>query len=188
MRFPIGRTRFANWGVKPLESSVTILAAAFDFRQVRLFGRGLADCAQPGAHAVAPVAKAERCGGNNHGGAGGYNANVRCDSVTLASGACPAHPSVVGPSATYAPRRVIHPEPRYDRRPIIHTPPVEKPTPWYPEVGGERPRPVCPVCSPVQPPWAVLPWDAPTPVELQVKLIQQVTDVISKGSLIDLFI
>jgi len=42
--------------------------------------------------------------------------------------------------------------------------------------------------SPIEPPWAVLPWNEPAKAPAQVKVVEFRTDIISKGSLIDLFI
>jgi hypothetical protein len=42
--------------------------------------------------------------------------------------------------------------------------------------------------SPVQPPWAQLPWHQPPKQIVQVKVVRPVTDIVTKGSLIDVFI
>jgi hypothetical protein len=45
-----------------------------------------------------------------------------------------------------------------------------------------------PTKSPIQPPWAVLPWQQPPKQIVQVKVIHRHTDIVTKGSLIDVFI
>ena len=103
------------------------------------------------------------------------------------------------PADSYATRRVIHPEPRYEARPVIHpTPryemrPVERSQPTNPDLipplaATCAPEPSHLTPSPIQPPWATLPWQNPTPPARIVKVFIHRPDIASKGTMIDCFI
>lgn len=93
-----------------------------------------------------------------------------------------------------APRPVVHPSPYYElrraRQPMLHALPRLALT-TAPGIGcaagcqatdGREDK------SPVQPPWAVLPWQESAKPAAQVKVVVYRTDILSKGSLIDMFI
>jgi hypothetical protein len=84
-------------------------------------------------------------------------------------------------------RLVIHPEPLYERRPVIH------PTPRVEQMMLECPAPTMPppakTPNPIQPPWAVLPWPKCSSQPRQpVKLHRCHTDVVNRGTMLDLFV
>ena len=92
----------------------------------------------------------------------------------------------VEPEPRIEPRKRIEPTPRFEPRRVIHPRPrVELEPPGCPT----PPRPCgCQKPSPLRPPWRMPVWKvvpAPAP---QVKVHIHRTDVIHKGSLIDLFI
>jgi hypothetical protein len=82
---------------------------------------------------------------------------------------------VFHPTPYFAPRPVIHPQPRVVNPPPVACAPVE------PE---KEPRSHCPI----QPPWKLLPWQTPIPPRPVIKTVVHRTDVVNKGSLIDMFI
>ena len=86
-------------------------------------------------------------------------------------------PRVVHADPIYAPRKVIHPEPKTAPRLALEKLPAEP----------EKP---CHVSSnfAIKPPWAILPWQEPAKLPPRVKVVQYRTDIMSKGSLIDVFI
>jgi len=92
-----------------------------------------------------------------------------------------------------APQRVVHPSPCYELRfqpqPMLHALPRLALSPatgiGYAtgcEAGGRETK------SPVQPPWAVQRWQESVKPAAQVKVVVFRTDILSKGSLIDMFI
>jgi hypothetical protein len=104
-----------------------------------------------------------------------------------------------GPSAAIEPRLRIHPEPRFEPRRVIHPTPRYEPRPViHPRPRVEEQPPINPPCEPVrclpklpalfQPPWRIMPWENPIPPAPKVKLNICRVDVVSKGSLIDIFI
>jgi hypothetical protein len=82
---------------------------------------------------------------------------------------------VFHPTPYFTPRPVIHPQPRVVNPPPVACAPVE------PE---KAPR----SHSPIQPPWKQLPWQTPIPPKPVIKTVVHRTDVVNKGSLIDMFI
>lgn len=108
------------------------------------------------------------------------------------------------PSATIEPRPHIHPEPLIEPRPHVHPEPVYTRRPViHPHPRVEQANLACPsqtltpplrikLQNPIQPPWRVLPWsdaraNAPQPRQT-VKVHLHRTDVIRKGSVLDLFV
>ena len=130
------------------------------------------------------------------------------DAGAIAAGALP-----LAPLPTLATQSRIDPEPRlesvtrdrlhespcYQRprfcscdcapKPLLHALPrlalsstdVEGLPACDPTSGREKP-------SPIQPPWAVRSWQEPVKPPAHVKVVQYRTDIVSKGSLIDMFI
>lgn len=85
------------------------------------------------------------------------------------------------PTPRIAPRPTHTPTPRFEPRPVIHPAPVEAPpTPLAPE-------PVRQSKSPIEPPWKILPWHNPPPLPPKIKLFLKPPDVLSKGTVLDVF-
>lgn len=86
------------------------------------------------------------------------------------------------------PRRVIHPTPEIAPRRVIHPTPRVEPTPALPAVdrADEIHSHITP--SPIQPPWKVLLWNQPVQSPPIVKQIVQKTDILNKGTLLDLVV
>jgi len=93
----------------------------------------------------------------------------------------------IGSELCYLPRQVIHPTPRYLPRPVLH------PTPRV-ESSPATVAPPCPkACVPhiiagPQPPWKMQPWQEPRPPADVIKMIVRPPDIVTKGTLIDLFL
>jgi hypothetical protein len=99
----------------------------------------------------------------------------------------------VQPETEILPRKRIEPMPRIEPRRVIR--PADRFEPC-----GEKlvpvpiPDPSCPCKprfkSPIQPPWKVLPWQAPAAVRPapRIKVVVRPPDIVHKGSLIDFFI
>jgi hypothetical protein len=85
------------------------------------------------------------------------------------------------------PRPVVHPTPHFAPRPVIHLQPKFVPPPPAACAPVEPEKPHRNEC-PIQPPWKVLPWQTPIPPKPQIKIVVHRTDVVHKGSLIDVFI
>ena len=108
-------------------------------------------------------------------------------------GPAPSDPSTrrnLTPEPVIEPRVHYHPTPRFEPRPVRH------PEPRYVqrEERGLRPivvveAPDCPrTKSPIEPPWAVLPWEKPIPPKPEIKVWIKPPDKTSnKGTIIDLF-
>lgn len=95
------------------------------------------------------------------------------------------------PEPAIEPRRHIQPEPRIEPRPVRRVD-ATRPAPCPPVVVEVAPADKASSGSPIQPPWKVLPWDAPPaerprPVH-KVKVVIGPPDMCSKGNVIDLFI
>ena len=93
---------------------------------------------------------------------------------------------VIRPDPRIEPRQVIHPFPRIEPRPVQHASrPVTLPDP--------APTPVEPLhkpTSPIQPPWALLPWKQPPEIHLpeRVKMVLRLPDSPVKGRILDMFV
>jgi len=115
----------------------------------------------------------------------------------------PCGRNLIVPNREIEPRLRFHPEPVIERRRHIVPEPKIEPR-LVRSVDGGYPCPCPPVVvevapadakssgSPIQPPWKVLPWDAPpaeTPRPVhRVKVVIGPPDMCSKGNVIDLFI
>ena len=97
------------------------------------------------------------------------------------------------------PRRRIHPEPVIEPRTHVHPSPTYEPRPVirrHARVGlegrvcGTEVPQACPMKlgNPIQPPWRILPWENPVQTRQTVKIHLIHTDVINKGTLLDLFV
>ena len=104
------------------------------------------------------------------------------------------------PADYYEPQRVITPAPAYASRPVIHpsathSVPVEKQPPVYEvNVIVVQPTPVANE-QPLQPPWAVVPWENPLQTAQKVKVVYRPPDmnhraggIEFRGTALDLFI
>ena len=81
----------------------------------------------------------------------------------------------IRPAAIYEPSRIEHQHPRVERTALACPCPPPPPVPMK-------------SMNPIQPPWKVLPWEkAPQPRQT-VKVHRHHTDVIRKGSVLDLFV
>jgi hypothetical protein len=90
----------------------------------------------------------------------------------------------VEPEPKIEPRLRHEPEPRFDPRPLIRPRPrVEFDLP----VEAEPSHPRCPKAPRLLPPWRTPWWEIPSQPAPVIKLHIHQVDVISKGSLIDLF-
>jgi hypothetical protein len=92
----------------------------------------------------------------------------------------------IHPTPVYEPRVHYHPTPTYEARPVIHPQPrVEqrelacscecKPAPMNLE-------------NPIQPPWKILPWENAVQPRQTVKVHLIHTDLVHKGTVLDLFV
>lgn len=90
----------------------------------------------------------------------------------------------IEPTPRFEPRPVVHPTPRFEPRPVITPSPAESaPTPDSVRGASHSQK------SHLPPPcWKALPSEIPSEPAQTVKLIVHRPDIISKGSLIDLFI
>jgi hypothetical protein len=93
---------------------------------------------------------------------------------------------VIEPTPRFEPRKVHHPAARFEPRPVIHPQPLYSQQQTLAPVEPE-PQP-CRTKSPLPPPWQQPVWKTPIPPPEQIKVHVHHTDVVSKGSLIDLFI
>ena len=87
----------------------------------------------------------------------------------------------------YEPRVHIHPAPIYQARPVIH----QKPRVELEAIAGWRAfSPIKPMHgeNPIQPPWKVLPWENAVQPRQTVKIHLIHTDVVHKGTVLDLFV
>lgn len=99
-------------------------------------------------------------------------------------------PRHIFPDPIYEHRRHIHPEPVYARRPIVHPAPYDQ-RPGRPRLALEPDRvhsaAPCNV-SPIKPPLPALAARVPASSVVKMKRVVVRTDILSKGSLIDMFI
>jgi len=105
---------------------------------------------------------------------------------------------VNSPAAVFEPRPHIHPTPVYEPRPHYHPTPTYAPRPViHPHPRGEQMDLSCPhTCTPppmkqeysIQPPWKVLPWENTVQPRQTVKIHLIHTDVVHKGTVLDLFV
>lgn len=111
-------------------------------------------------------------------------------------GPAPTAPPPLGADqeAQVAPRLVIHPDPLIEPGLVFHeaprieaSPPVHVPVPIEVEPVA-APSHSSSNKSPIQPPWAVMPWQTPVQILPKVKVTIVRPDIINKGSLIDFFI
>jgi hypothetical protein len=94
-------------------------------------------------------------------------------------------PRTITPEPRYLPREVLHPTPRYLPRPVLHPYPAVEPSPLPPPY----PKTTVPhITAGPQPPWKILPWQEPSPPPNVIKVIVHPPDMLTKGTLIDLFI
>ncbi|HZK81549.1 MAG TPA: hypothetical protein VFC46_10790 [Humisphaera sp.] len=98
-------------------------------------------------------------------------------------------PRHIHPDPIYVHPRVIHPDPRYAPRPIVHCEPhVEQTNTRLALIeSSDKPAPAHSNC-PIQPPWAVLPYQTPAKPPAQIKIVLYRTDILTKGTLLDVFI
>lgn len=90
----------------------------------------------------------------------------------------------IDPSPRFEPRPVIHPTPRFEPRPVITPSPADAPPSLDRACATARARKsVLPL-----PVWKTLPSEIPSNPSQTIKLVFHRPDIISKGSLIDLFI
>lgn len=100
----------------------------------------------------------------------------------------------IHPCPVYQNPQVVRYEPcdeACEKAPIIchWTAPIEaKPRLALIEPVAEKPSHVTPNRWIITPPWAILPWQQPAPAPAQVKVVRYTTDIVNKGSLIDVFI
>lgn len=89
---------------------------------------------------------------------------------------------VIHPDPLIEPPLVFHEAPRFEASAPVHVPvPIEvEPTPAPSHSSSQK--------SPIQPPWAVMPWQTPVQIPPKVKVTIIRPDIINKGSLIDFFI
>lgn len=141
-----------------VESNIAAVVAALDLKLVRLIRDAMADGPGPGGIA-----------------------GVHQPDPTIE----PRHS--VTPEPDIAPRRTVHPEPRFEPRAVIHPDPEVEPVPPLYAGPCESER-AGRANSPVEPPWAVLPWEQPLPVTApppsRVKAARVRPDI-AKGRLID---
>jgi len=122
------------------------------------------------------------------------------DLSTAAQGGGPAGIHV-GPAATYEPRAVLHSEHRIESRGTIYTAQAIRPCKAAEQEIKVRCKPLadedsCQTItvhappSPLQPPWATLPWPAikPAPSSKVIKLIVRQSDNACSGTILDCFI
>ena len=147
-----------------LQSSASLIVASFDLKLVQLL-RGAIRAADAASGKAAPIA-------------------------------------FIGPAPTFAARRllsreVLHPEPRFEPRPVIHPTPRFLPRPVIHLTPRFEPPPSCAPVTPevpprcghgLPPPWKVPVWNMPVEPKVTIKRVIHLTDVHSKGSLLDLFI
>lgn len=110
--------------------------------------------------------------------------------LTQARPSCQPPPEIlprrrIHPTPKFEPRPVVHPSPRFESRPVISPTPEEALLPPPQCVPDHAP---CHGKLAIQPPWKVLPTEKPSQVAQPVKVVVHRPDIISKGSLIDLFI
>jgi hypothetical protein len=92
----------------------------------------------------------------------------------------------IHPTPIYEPRPHVHPTPVYEARPVIHPHPRVEQV----ELG------CCQTClptpmkleNPIQPPWKILPWENAVQPRQTVKIHLIHTDVVHKGTVLDLFV
>ena len=126
------------------------------------------------------------------------------------AGAQAAASSPLTPLPTIEPRPHIHPEPVYEPRRVVHLSPCYEPCREprghaepllhalprvaLSEAGGVQSSTGCETAtkhestSSIQPPWAVRAWQEIAKPPARVKVVTYRTDILSKGSLIDMFI
>src|SRR5206468_1022474 len=92
------------------------------------------------------------------------------------------------PEPVIEPRRHIHPEPVYERRPVIRPHPRVEQQMLVCPCESQAPAPPMQLNNPIQPPWRTLPWTNPPQPRQTVKVHLHRTDVICKGSVLDLFV
>ena len=151
-----------------LAGNVQVLTAALDLKLVTLL-RGAMRAADIASGRMEPVSQ-------------------------LGPAPTPPPPLGLNPEPVFEPRLHIHPTPVFEPRQVIHlTPRVQQPPPiTLPASIQIEPAPCG--CgsghssSPIQPPWAIMPWQNPVPPAPKVKVVKVRPDIISKGSLIDFFI
>lgn len=93
----------------------------------------------------------------------------------------------ITPEPDIAPRRTITPDLYIEPRPVARPDPTIEPTPPL-YAGPVASEPVERSNNPIEPPWAVLPWEQPIPVTVdpppRVKVVRVRPDI-AKGRLID---
>jgi hypothetical protein len=147
-----------------LEATASLLVAAADLKLVRLLRDAIrtADLSsRPGGACLSPIG-------------------------TIPQAASFEGRRILHPEPRFLPRPVIHPTPRFEPRPVVHPTPREVP-PLPPPCDDAAP---CPIKrhSPLDPPWKMAVRELPVPPALKLKVVVHRTDVVHKGSLIDLFI
>lgn len=103
---------------------------------------------------------------------------------------------LVGPTPRIEPRPVHHPDPRIEpRKTITPTPhfeprPVHRPEPRFESYQCIAPQPAAPAPSSkvLPPPWKLPIEETPPEPRLMIKKVEFAPDIVSKGSLIDMFI
>ncbi len=141
-----------------IEASASLIVAAMDLKLVRL----LRDAMRSADAAAGPIGMA--CGGTSPGVAPRRR---------------------IEPEARIEPRRVITPEPRIEPRQTIRV--ESRVVEVAPAPVPLEPEHPCRTHSPIQPPWKVRLWETPVPPAPKIKVVIQRPDIVSKGSLIDLF-
>ena len=108
----------------------------------------------------------------------------------------------LGPAPSPEPRAHLTPEPIVEPRRRLHPEAITEPRRTYSASAqiDRRSNVETSTCepsseptrtthkSPIQPPWAILPWQTPTPPRPVIKVIVHKVDVAHKGSLLDMFI
>ena len=96
------------------------------------------------------------------------------------------HRPHIHPTPVYEPRPHLHPTPEYAPRPVIH------PHPRVEQMDLSRPPqctlPPMKTQNPIQAPWKVLPWENAVQPRQTVKVHLIHTDVVHKGTVLDLFV
>jgi hypothetical protein len=91
----------------------------------------------------------------------------------------------ITPEPRYLPREIIHPTPRYLPRPVLHPfPRVEPSAPPPPYPTARTPH----IAAGPQPPWKTMPWQEPSKPPSVIKMVVRPPDMLTKGTLIDLFV
>lgn len=110
------------------------------------------------------------------------NGSLEHNNAVLTADTRYTHRDTFTPSPAYTARPVVHPQPIYDQPQHVRPALEAERSPVDTTYSVPRSR------SPIQPPWRVLPWQQPTEVRIEVKVVSIWPDIVNKGSLIDLFI